>query len=330
MDKATKIGLFKSLLLARVFEEKKIELAQEIARTDIKPTSCVGQEAIPVGFCYGLNRDDYILPSIRSAWAADITKGLPLKTIAAEMYGKAGGLSNGREISALMTYMELGIVGGTGILAGTITVAAGLALAAVYKGTNQVAVCFFGDGASCREEFYSGLNFAALKRLPAVYVVENNQIAEFTPIETFMPVENIADRAAAFGIPGEIVDGNDVMAVYETAQEVIGRAREGGGPSLVECKTCRIRPMSEMPSENSPGKVLPETVIDAWKKLDPVKRMREHILQSGLLGEGEIDDLRRQFQRQVDEAFEFAARSEYAPPEEVFRDVYAQGEEVTA
>jgi TPP-dependent pyruvate/acetoin dehydrogenase alpha subunit len=330
VDKATKIGLFKSLLLARVFEEKKTELALEIARTDIKPTSCVGQEAIPVGFCYGLNKDDYILPSIRSAWAADITKGLPLKTIAAEMYGKAGGLSNGREISALMTCLELGIIGGTGVLAGTITVAAGLALAATYKGTKQVAVCFFGDGASCREEFYSGLNFAALKKLPVVYVVENNQIAEFTPIEKFMPVKNIADRAAAFGIPGKIVDGNDVMVVYETAQEVIRRAREGKGPSLVECKTCRIRPMSEMASENTPDKVLPGKVIETWKKKDPVKRFTEHVLQSGLLTEGEMDDLRKQFEREVDEAFEFATKSEYAPPEEVFRDVYADGLEVKA
>jgi TPP-dependent pyruvate/acetoin dehydrogenase alpha subunit len=131
VDKATKVGLLKSLLLARVFEEKKTELALEIAKTDIKPTSCIGQEAIPVGFCYGLNRDDYILPSIRSAWAADITKGLPLKTIAAEMYGKAGGISNGREISALMTHMDLGIIGGTGVLAGTITVAAGVCIGGV-------------------------------------------------------------------------------------------------------------------------------------------------------------------------------------------------------
>ena len=145
MDKETKTGLFRSLLLARIFEEKKIELAWEIAKTDIKTTSCMGQEAIPVGFCYALRKEDYILPSIRSAWAADITKGLSLKTIAAEMYGKAGGLSNGREISALMTCPELGIIGGTGVLAGTITVAAGLALAATYKKTNQVAVCFFGD-----------------------------------------------------------------------------------------------------------------------------------------------------------------------------------------
>jgi len=328
VDKTTKIGLFKSLLLARVFEEKKTELALEIAKTDIKPTSCIGQEAIPVGFCYGLKKDDYILPSIRSAWAADITKGLPLKTIAAEMYGRAGGLSNGREISALMTCLDLGIIGGTGVLAGTITVAAGLALAATYKGTKQVAVCFFGDGASCREEFYSGLNFASLKKLPAVYVVENNQIAEFTPIEKFVPVKNIADRAAAFGIPGKIVDGNDVMAVYQTAQEAIKRARQGKGPSLVECKTCRIRPMSEMASENTPDKVLPEMVIEAWKKKDPVRRFTKHILQSGLLTEGEIEDLRKQFQSEVDEAFDFAAKSEFAPPEEVFRGVYADGTEV--
>jgi len=325
LDTATKVGLFKGLLLARVFEEKKTELADEIAKTDIKPTSCIGQEAIPVGFCYGLNKDDYILPSIRSAWAADITKGLSLKLIAAEMYGKAGGISNGREISALMTYLDLGIIGGTGILAGTITVAAGLALAATYKKTGQVAVCFFGDGASCREEFYSGLNFASLKKLPAVYVVENNQIAEFTPIQKFMPVENIADRAPAFGIPGKIVDGNDVMAVYETAQEAIKRARDGKGPSLVECKTCRVRPMSEL---DGPEKGLPQDVIEAWKKKDPVKRATEHMLEIGALTEVEISALRKQFQKEVDEAFEFAEQSEYAPAEEVFRDVYADGGEV--
>lgn len=328
MDKATKIGLFKSLLLARVFEEKKTELASEIARTDIKPTSCIGQEAIPVGFCYGLGKDDYILPSIRSAWAADITKGLSLKTIAAEMYGRAGGLSNGREISALMTCMELGIIGGTGVLAGTITVAAGLALAATYKKTKQVAVCFFGDGASCREEFYSGLNFAAVKKLPAIYVVENNQIAEFTHIKKFMPIENIADRAVAFGIPGKIVDGNDVMAVYETAQEAIKRARAGQGPTLVECKTCRIRPMSEMPSEASPEKVLPGDVIEEWKKKDPVMRFSGHMIESGLMNGKEMNALRKQFQKEVDEAFEFAERSPYAPPGDVFRDVYADGLEV--
>jgi len=329
VDNSTKIGLFKSLLLSRVFEEKKIELAEEIVKTDIKPTSCIGQEAIPVGFCYGLNKDDYILPSIRSAWAADITKGLSLKTIAAEMYGKKGGLSDGREISALMTCMELGIIGGTGVLAGNITVAAGLALAATYKKTKQVAVCFFGDGASCREEFYSGLNFAALKKLPAIYVVENNQIAEFTTIEKFMPIEHIADRAPAFGIPGKIVDGNDVMAVYETAQEVIKRAREGHGPSLVECKTCRVRPMSEMASEmDSPDKLLPEKLIEEWKKKDPLKRFTEHILAVGALTEDEIYDLRKQCQREVDEAFDFALQSEYAHPDEVFRYVYADGGEV--
>ncbi|MBN1105010.1 MAG: thiamine pyrophosphate-dependent dehydrogenase E1 component subunit alpha [Deltaproteobacteria bacterium] len=328
MDDATKIGLFKSLFLARVFEEKKTELAVEIARTDIKPTSCIGQEAIPVGFCYGLNRDDYILPSIRSAWAADITKGLPLKTIAAEMYGRSGGLSNGREISALMTCMELGIIGGTGVLAGTITVAAGLALAATYRKTKQIAVCFFGDGASCREEFYSGLNFAAIRKLPVVYVVENNQIAEFTPIRKFMPVENIADRAVAFGIPGKIVDGNDVLAVYETAREAIQRARDGQGPTLVECKTCRIRPMSEMPSEAEPEKVLPQHVIEEWKRRDPVKRLSEALMESGLMSAEAMSALRGQFQKEVDEAFAFAEQSPYAPPEEVFRDVYAEGLEV--
>lgn len=322
LDKGTKLGLFKALLLARIFEEKKIELAQELSKTDIMTTSCVGQEAIPVGFCYGLNKDDYILPSIRSVWAADITKGLSMKVIAAEMYGRKGGISNGREISALMTWPELGIYGGTGVLAGTITVAAGLALAARYKKTQQVAVCFFGDGASSREEFYSGLNFAALKKLPAVYVVENNLIAEFTPYEKFMPVENIADRAAAFGIPGIIVDGNDVMAVFKIAHEAVGRARAGQGPSLIECKTCRIRPMSEL---SDPAKGLPREVIEEWQKKDPVSRMTDHMLDTGALTEGEVETLKNQYQAQVNEAFAYGAECEYASPEEVFRDVYGGG-----
>lgn len=323
MDKETKIDLFKSLLLARVFEEKKIELAKEIAKTDIGPTSCYGQEAIPVGFCYGLNKDDYILPSIRSACPAFITKGLPLKIITAEMYAKAGGISNGREISSHITYLELGIIGGTGILASTVTVAAGVGLAAIYKKTKQVAVCFIGDGASNREEFFTGINFAALKKLPAIYVVENNLIAEYTPFKKFMPIENIADRAVAFGIPGKIVDGNDVMAVYETAQGAIKRAREGKGPSLIECKTCRVRPMTEM---KSPKKGLPEKVIEEWKKKDPVKRMKEHMLEIGALTEEEFNYIKKQFQKEVNEAFDLARGSKYASSEEVFRDVYAEGE----
>ena len=322
MDKETKLGLLKSLLLARVFEEKKIEVATELAKTDIGPTSCYGQEAIPVGFCYGLNRDDYVLLSIRSAWAIYLTKGLPIKRIAEEMYAKAGGYSYGREISSHITHMDLGIIGGTGILGETITVAAGLALAATYKKTKQVAICFMGDGTSNREEFYSGINFAAIKNLPAIFVVEHNQMAENTPIRKVLPIENIADRAAAFGIPGKIVDGNDVMAVYETAQEAISRAREGQGPSLIECKTCRVRPMSEM---EGPEKGLPAALIEEWLQKDPVKRMKEHMLESGAMSEEEFDSLKKGYQKEVDEAFDLARKSDYAPAEKVFTDVYAEG-----
>lgn len=322
MDKETKLGLCKALLLARVFEEKKIKLATELAKTDIGPTSCYGQEAIPVGFCYGLNKDDYALLSIRSAWAIYLTKGLPIKRIAEEMYAKAEGFSYGREISSHITYLDLGIIGATGILGQTITVAAGLALAATYTKTKQVAVCFMGDGTSNREEFYSGINFAAIKRLPAVFVVEHNQIAEHTPIRKVLPIENIADRAAAFGIPGEIVDGNDVMAVYEIAQEVIERARKGQGPSLIECKTCRVRPMSEM---EGPEQGLPAALIKQWLKKDPVKRMKEHMLETGVMSEEEFNSLKEGYQKEVDEAFTLARKSDYAPAEKVFTDVYAEG-----
>lgn len=322
MDKETKVNLFKSLLLARIFEEKKIELAEELAQTDIGPTSCYGQEAIPVGFCYGLNKDDYIVPSIRSAWPADITKGLSLKQIAAEMYAKATGFSDAREISSHITCLELGAIGGTGILASTLPVGSGLGLAAKYKKTNQVAVCFIGDGASNREDFFTGINFAALKKLPVVFVVETNLIAEYTPYKKFMPIENIADRAKAFGIPGKIVDGNDVMAVHEVAREAIQRARQGEGPTLIECKTARVRPMSEM---GDPAKGLPPEVIEAWLKKDPVKRIREHLLEIGALSAEEMNVIQAAFQKEVDEAFKFAQESPYPTAETVFNHVYAEG-----
>ena len=322
MDKKTKLGLFKSLLLARVFEEKKIELAEELSKIDIGPTSCYGQEAIPVGFCYGLNKDDYVMVSIRSAWGVYLTKGVPINSIAAEMYGKKNGYSNGRDISSHITDLSYGIVGGTAILASTATVGAGFALAATYGNTKKVSVCFLGDGASNREEFFTGINFAAVNKLPAIYVVEHNLIAEDTPITKVLPIENIADRAAAFGIPGIVEDGNDVMAVYEVAQTAIERARKGLGPSLIEYKTCRVRPMGEM---SGPEKGLPEELIEEWKKKDPVKRMREHVIGAGILTVNDYEVILADFKHQVDEAFKLAQQSEYAPVDEVFTDIYEGG-----
>ncbi len=322
LEKEIRIGLFKTLLLARTFEEKKIELAPEIAKVDIGPTSCYGQEGIPVGFCYGLRKDDFVLPSIRSAWPADITKGVSLPRIAAEMYGRQGGFTKGRELSSHINLPELGLVGGTGVLANHVNVAGGIGLAARIRMTQQVAVCFIGDGASNREEFFTGLNFASLKKLPVVFVVESNLIAELTPIEKVMPIKDIADRAPAFGMPGEIVDGNNVMAVHELARKTITRARRGEGPTLVECKTCRVRPMSEMKSKE---RGLPPALIEEWKAKDPVKRMTAHVLENGLLKPEEIARLKEAYQKEVDEAFEFARRDVYAPPEEVFIGVYAKG-----
>lgn len=322
MDQELIIRLFKSLLLARAFEEKKIELAKEINAVDLGPCSCYGQEAIPVGFCFGLEKDDYVLPSIRSYLPADITKGVPLKAIAAEMFCRVGGSSNGRELSSKITFPERCVIGGTGVLGNNITVTAGIALAAKYKRTRQVAVCFMGDGTSNREEFYSGINVAALKNLPAIFVVETNLIAEFTPFKKFIPIENVADRAAAFGIPGKIVDGNDVIAVFETAQEAIQRARRGEGPTLVECKTCRVRPMSEM---GDPKKGLPAELIEEWKKKDPVKRMKEHMLKIGALKEENIAQFEGECRGEVGEAIRFAKESRYPTPNEVLGEVYAEG-----
>lgn len=312
-----KIQMFRQLVLNRIFEEKTCELYHKEGIPEL-PHSNIGQEAIGVGACYGLNQDDYVIPSLRTRPAL-ITKGVPLNEITADMYGKLGGPSNGRATSHHMGYPSLGVVGTSGIVGGHITIAAGVGLAAKSKKTKQIVLCFFGDGAANRGDFHTSLNFASLKKLPVVFIVENNQFAEGMPVATHISVENIADRAAGYSMPGRIVDGNDVLEVYRNVQEAIARARGGQGPTLLECKTYRIRPHCESHTESRPK----EEIEEALQK-DPVSRFKKQLLESESLTESEIDRIEQECRQKVDEAFQFAKHSEYPPVEETFHSVYSE------
>ena len=315
ITKEDKIELYKQLILNRIFEEKTIELYRLEGIPEL-PHSNLGEEAIGVGACYGLNTDDYVVPDLRIRPAL-ITKGVPLKEICADMYGKLGGTTNGRATSHHMGYNSLGVVGTTGIIGGHLTISAGFGMASKIKKNKRVTLCFFGDGGSNRGDFHTSINFASLKKLPVLYIISNNQYAEGMALATHISVEDIAVRAAGYNMPGKIIDGNDVLEVYREVQDSVERARNGEGPTLIECKTYRIRPHCEANTENRPQ----EELDAAWEK-DPVPRMKQHMLDENILTESEMDEIHKEYTKQVDEAFEFGKNAEYPEIEELYNSVY--------
>ena len=200
----------------------------------------IGEEAIATGMMANLSPKDYITSTHRGH-GHTIAKGADLNRMMAEIFGKSTGYCKGKGGSMHIADFSIGMLGANGVVGGGYNLAVGAGLAAKLSGTDQVSVCFFGDGASNRGTFHEGMNMAAAWKLPVVFVCENNQWASTTPYRTTTSVENISDRAIGYGIPGVVVDGNDVFAVYEAAQAAVERARDGGGPTLLEAKTYRIK-----------------------------------------------------------------------------------------
>ncbi|MBN1685346.1 MAG: thiamine pyrophosphate-dependent dehydrogenase E1 component subunit alpha [Spirochaetales bacterium] len=315
ISREDKIGLYRQLVLNRIFEEKTIELYRLEGIPEL-PHSNLGEEAIGVGSCYGLNADDYVVPDLRIRPAL-ITKGVPLNEICADMYGRLGGTTNGRATSHHMGYPSLGVVGTSGIIGGHLTISAGFGMASKIRKDKRVTLCFFGDGGSNRGDFHTSINFASLKKLPVLYIISNNQYAEGMPVESHISIKDIADRAAGYSMPGKVIDGNDVLEVYREVQDSVERARNGEGPTLIECKTFRLRPHCEAHPETRSQEELDE----AWKH-DPVPRMEKHLLHEKILTESEMGDIRKEYTRQVDEAFEFGKSAPYPPVEELYNSVY--------
>lgn len=218
--------------------------------------------------------------------------------------------------------VDIGMLGASAIVGSGITIATGAALSAKMRGTDQVCACFFGDGASNRGTFHEAINLASIWELPVVYIVENNMYAESTPISYAVNIANIADRAVAYGIPGVICDGNDVIAVYQAVAEAVARARKGEGPTLIECKTYRHY-------GHGGGDVGARTTyrtkeeVDEWMNKDPVKRFRERLIEMGVLTEKKADEIDQEILQEIDEAVRFAEESPYPNPEETLEDVYA-------
>ena len=278
-----------------------------------------GQEAIAVGVGLAAKPDDVLFPCHRDL-ALYLMRGIHPRQVFAQYMGRVGGMTRGKDGNMHMGDLKLKIVAIISAIGAAVPVAAGAALAIKYKGLPDAAFVFFGDGATSRGDWHEGVNLAAVQKLPLVLICNNNMWAYSTPLEKQMACENVADRGPAYGVPAEIVDGNDVLAVHEAAKRAAAHARSGLGPYLLECKTFRMTGHAA----HDQALYVPERLFEEWAKKDPIERLERLMLSKGWAGQEELDHLHRDIQREVDEAVTWAEKSPYPDPSELLDNVYEQ------
>jgi TPP-dependent pyruvate/acetoin dehydrogenase alpha subunit len=279
----------------------------------------LGEEAVAVGACAALGDEDYITSTHRGHGHI-IAKGGELKFMMAELYGKATGYNKGKGGSMHIAAPQLGILGADGIVGGGIPIATGSGLSAKLQRTGRVTICFFGDGASNQGTFHESINIAASFGLPVIYVCENNLFGVGTrQCPAVRKIENVADRAVGYGIPGVVVDGNDVLAVYEAASEAVKRARAGEGPTLMECKTYRWHTHFE----GEPDTYRDPAEVKAWVAKEPIGRLKATLLKEKVLTEDEAQAIEQGVVEELEAAIRFAYDSPAPDLAEALTDVYA-------
>ncbi len=315
----TRVEMYELQQVLRQFEKRAHDL---FLQNLVKGTShlSLGMEAIATGFGKALRPDDYTFATYRGH-AHTLAKGAPLGPVMAELLGRENGILKGKGGSMHLTSVEHGMMGSYAIIGAHLCIANGAAWSAQMRGTDQVAVAFFGDGTTNIGAFHEALNMAAIWNLPVVFVCENNLYMEYTPIDLITAVDHpAADRAAAYGLEPIVVDGNDADAVYEVATGVIARARRGEGPSLVEATTYR----EQGHSRADPAKYRPPEEVAAWKEHDPIPLYHQRMLRLGV-PEGDLSAIQQDVARRVDEAVEFAKAGAHPGEEHLFTDVWADG-----
>lgn len=311
------IDMYKKMLTIRTFEYKVKDLFAQGKIVGAVHLS-IGEEAVPVGVCSALKKGDYVLSNHRGHGHC-IALGVDVKRMMAELFGRETGVCKGKGGSMHLADFNVGMLGASAIVGGGLPLAVGAGLSIKMRKTDQVAVVFFGDGASNQGTFHESLNLAAIWSLPVLFVCENNQYAESTPVTRVMLVKNIADRAAAYGIPGIVVDGMDVMAVHDSTVEAAERARQGYGPTLLECKTYRYLGHEE----GDPWTTYrSQAEVEEWKKKDAINRFRKYLFDKGVLAENEAAEIENDVKNLVGEAIKFADESPWPTPEEALKDVF--------
>ena len=315
-DREFLLSLYRQMLLIRQFEDRVKYLFLE----GIMPGTIhqyQGQEAIAVGVCRALKPDDVITSTHRPHGHA-MAKGLSVESIMHELFGKTTGCCRGRGGSMHMGDLDKGMVPAIAIVAGGVPVATGVALAFKMRKQPRVAVCFMGDGAVNEGAFHEGVNMGSIWSLPVVYVIENNRYSASTPIAQMVRVKNLSDRAAAYGIPGVTIDGNDVLEVYDTAEQAIGRARAGEGPTLIEAMTYRITGHSR----RDPCNYQPKEERRQAQDKEPIKRFAERLVSEGVADEAALAEIKEEIDAEIEHAVESAMAAPDPKPEDALDGLF--------
>ncbi|MBN8935182.1 MAG: thiamine pyrophosphate-dependent dehydrogenase E1 component subunit alpha [Rhizobiales bacterium] len=319
IGEATRLELYRSQVNIRECEQRAYDL---FLQNLVKGTShlSLGQEAIAAGFATAMKKGDLSFCTYRGH-AHTLARGVPFEKVLGELMQRDNGLMRGKGGSMHLMSPEHGVMGSYAIIGAHLPIACGAAWRAQYKGHGDVSVCFFGDGTTNIGAFHEALNFAAIWKLPVVFVCENNFYMEYTPIGDVTAVPNPAgDRASAYGLEKIVIDGNDADVVYRTAQKAFEKARSGGGPSLIECLTYRHSGHSRA----DPAKYRPEGELEKWKERDPIKIYRERLKHFGI-GDDVIAGIDAEVKRTVDEATEACKAAPNPPMDILTTDVYADG-----
>jgi pyruvate dehydrogenase E1 component alpha subunit len=310
------LDMLRKMLTIRRFEER---VKKEFAATRVKGFVhlYIGEEAVAVGVCSNLRKDDYVTSTHRGHGHC-IAKGVEVNGMMAELFGKRTGTCKGKGGSMHIADVGLGMLGANGIVGAGLPIAIGAALSAKYRKTDQVAVAFFSDGALNQGTFHESLNIASIWKLPVVFVCENNQYAESTSIKYATSVKDPTLRAGSYSIPASRVDGMDAIAVSQTAAEAVARARRGEGPSFLVCDTYRY--MGHFEGDDQTYKTTEE--VEGWRAKDPITGLRDLMIREGALTENEFAELDSEILKEIEEAVTYAEKSEWPKADEVLEDVY--------
>jgi len=320
LDKRYLVQMLRTMMLIREFDERAIQL-RVAGRIYGAVHPYVGQEAVAVGVCSTLTASDRVTSTHRGHGHC-IAKGAGIRRMMAELFGRVDGYCKGKGGSMHIADFAVGMLGANGIVGGGLPIACGAALAAQLEGKGSVTVCFFGDGAAAEGEFHEALNIAALWKLPIVFACENNHYAANNTVAAQHPRVDIAAHAHAYAMPGVIVDGNDVLEVHAASGAAVARARQGEGPTLLECKTYRWHFHAMRAAV--PPEIRPLDEIATWKARDPIARLERHLLETGVVGVPEIAALRDQVRVDLDEAVAFADASPFPDPKHLLVDMFAE------
>jgi len=311
------LEMYKKMLEIRHFEQRVYYLFLE----GLIPGTLhlyAGQEAVAVGVSSSLRKDDFIVSHHRPH-GHFIAKGGEIKRLMAELFGKKTGCCQGKGGSMHVGDFSVGMPPAIAIVGANVPISAGMALAFKMKGTSQVVACLFGDGAVNQGMWHEGVNLVAVWKLPVVLVCENNLYAASTHVSKVMLTKDIADRACAYGIPSVVVDGNDVLAVYREVSKAAERARNGEGPTLVECLTYRHGGHSR----GDPATYRPKEEVEEWLKKDPIPRFRDKLIGTGILTAKQAEEIEKNVEAEIEEAVKFAKESPFPEPEMGTKDIYA-------